>query len=163
MNNITVLDHNEDNHLTRDHYIEQLQTIHGLRDALGLELSDYRDLLYRLTGSNSAKYMTAEQRQRVITFMQVHRALDEAIEQAEVARDVLNQSYESNVNRSMEKVILLDGKPTASMHASIEEVIETMRRLHGEVMLCGASERQVGDKTVLDLEFRRPAVYLLAS
>lgn len=163
MNTITVLDPHEDAQLTRDYYIEQLQSIHALRDALGLELSDYRDLLYRLTGSNSAKYMTPEQRQRVITFMQVHRALDEAIEQAEVARDVLNQSYESNHNRSMEKVISLDGQRESSMHASIEEVIETMRTLHGDVTLCGANERRVGDKTVLELEFRRPAVYLLAS
>ena len=156
MDTFTVLDRNE--------YISQLQTIHGLRDALGLEPADYRDLLYRITGSSSAKYMTPEQRQRVITFMQVHRALDEAIDQAEIARDTLNRSYESSSLHTMEKLISLDGKREASMHASIEEVIETMRSVHGEgVKLAGACERRVGDKTVLELSFERPAVYLLAS
>ena len=156
MESFTVLDRNE--------YISQLQTIHAMRDVLGLELNDYRDLLYRLTGSSSAKYMTPEQRQRVITFMRVHRALDEAIEQAEVARDTLNHSYESNHLGTMEKLISMDGKREASMHASIEDVIQTMRSVHGpDVKLAGASERRMGDKTVIELSFERPAVYLLAS
>ncbi len=153
--NFTVLD--------RDHYIDQLQSIHGLRDALDLNQNDYRNLLDRLTGSNSARYMTAEQRDHVITYLKVHKALDEAIASAEVARDVLNNSYAQTSN-TMLKTILLDGKFEASMHASIEDVIATMRNLHGDVVkLTGVKETRMGSKTVLELAFERPAVFLLAS
>lgn len=156
MENVTILD--------RDTYLEQLQTIHALRDKLGLESDDYRELLYRLTGSRSAKYMTPAQRARVITFMLVHRALDEAIERAEEARYTLNKSYGVSPANVMEKVISLDGKREATMNASLEDVIETMRTLHGpEVRLSGVTEHRSGGKTVLELAFERPAVYLLAS
>jgi len=150
--------------LNRDHYIDQLQNIHGLRDALDLEPKDYRQLLERLTGSNSARYMTPEQRDHVITFLKVHKALDEAIESAEEARDTLNKNYAQTPNTTMQKTILLDGKFEASMHASIEDVISTMRNLHGKnVKLTGISETRMGDKTILELAFERPAVFLLAS
>ena len=156
METFTVLDRNV--------YLEQLQSIHGLRDKLGLSDVAYRDLLFRLTGSRSAKYMTPAQRQRVVTFMRVHRALDEAIEQAEEARDTLNESYGNTPPDLMEKVICLDGKREATMTASLEDVIETMRTLHGpEVRLVGVTERRLEDKTVLELAFERPAVFLLAS
>jgi hypothetical protein len=149
--------------LDRDSYLEQLQSIHALRDQLGLSDQAYRDLLYRLTGSPSAKYMTPEQRQRVITFMSVHKALDEAIERAEEARATLNESYELNPANIMEKIISVDGKREASMHASIEEVIATMRNIHGpEVRLSAVNERRLGNKTVLELFFERPSVFLLA-
>ncbi len=153
--NFTVLD--------RDHYIDQLQSIHGLRDALNLDQNDYRDLLDRLTGSNSARYMTPEQREHVITYLKVHKALDDAIASAEEARAVLNNSY-SQASHTMLKTILLDGKFEASMHASIEDVISTMRSLHGDsVKLTGIKETRMGTKTVLELAFERPAVFLLAS
>ena len=153
--NFTVLD--------RDHYIDQLQSIHGLRDALELNQNDYRTLLDRLTGSDSARYMTPEQREHVITYLKVHKALDEAIASAEEARAVLNKSY-TQTPHTMLKTILLDGKFEASMHASIEDVIATMRNLHGDsVKLTGIKETRMGNKTVLELAFERPAVFLLAS
>lgn len=156
MENVTVLD--------RDTYLEQLQTIHALRDKLGLSGDDYRDLLYRLTGSRSAKYMTPAQRARVITFMLVHKSLDEAIQSAEEARYTLNKSYGLSPGNTMAKTVLLDGKREATMNASLEDVIETVRSLHGpDVRLSGVTERRVGGKTTLDLAFERPAVYLLAS
>ena len=156
MENVTVLD--------RDTYIEQLQTIHALRDKLGLSGDDYRELLHRLTGSRSAKYMTPAQRARVITFMLVHKSLDEAIQSAEEARYVLNKSYGVSPANVMEKVIHLEGKREATMNASLEDVIETMRTLHGpDVRLSGVTERRSGGKTSLELTFERPAVYLLAS
>ena len=156
MDNVTVLD--------RDVYLEQLQSIHALRDKMGLTREAYRDLLFRLTGSRSAKYMTPAQRARVVTFMRVHKALVEAIEQAEVARDTLNASYGRAAPDLMEKVICLDGKREATMTASLEDVIETMRTLHGaDVRLVGVTESRVQGKTVLELSFERPAVFLLAS
>lgn len=150
--------------LNRDHYIDQLQHIHGLRDALQLEPNDYRHLLERLTGSNSARYMTPEQRDHVITFLKVHKALDDAIVSAEEARATLNESYTQTPNTTMQKTILLDGKFEASMHASIEDVINTMRNLHGkDVKLIGIGETRREGKTILELAFERPAVFLLAS
>ena len=155
MNKVTVLD--------RETYLEQLQSIHGLKDKLGLSNEAYRSLLFRLTGSRSAKYMTPAQRQRVVTFMRVHKSLDDAIELAEEARDTLNGSYETTPSNLMEKVISLDGKREASMTASLEEVIETMRTLHGtDVQLSGISERRVNGRTVLELAFERPVEFLLA-
>ena len=156
MENVTVLD--------RDIYLEQLQSIHALRDKLGLSADAYRNLLFRLTGSRSAKYMTPEQRQRVVTFMSVHKALDDAIELAEEARDTLNGRFETTSSNVMEKVITLDGQREATMTASLEDVIETMRQLHGNgVRLVGVQERRSGGKTVLELAFERDAVFLLAS
>jgi len=156
MENITVLDRNV--------YLEQLQAIHALRDKLGLSNTAYRDLLFRLTGSRSAKFMTPEQRQRVVTFMRVHQSLDEAIELAEEARDTLNESYSTTPGDLMEKVVNIDGKREATMTASLEDVIGTMRTLHGaDVRLVGVQERRIGEKTVLELSFERPAVFLLAS
>lgn len=154
--NFTVLD--------RDTYLQQLQSIHGLRSALELDDESYRQLLERLTGSRSAKFMTSEQRQRVITFMEVHRALDEALERLEEARDTLNDSFAASPRSFMPKTVYLDGERVTSMASSVEEVIATMRSLHGpEVRLVGAGERRHNGRTVLELRFERPAVQLLAS
>ncbi|MCA9839218.1 MAG: hypothetical protein KC422_20065 [Trueperaceae bacterium] len=154
--NISVLD--------RDHYVDQLQTIHALRDALELSPQDYRQLLERLTGSSSARYMTPGQRDHVITFLKVHKALDDAIALAEEARSVLNESYIQSSEGHMPKTILLDGKVEATMSASLEDVIATMRTLHGhEVKLTGIEEKRSGSGTRLELSFERPAVFLLAS
>ncbi len=150
--------------LNHDYYLEQLQTIHALRDTLELPINDYRQLLERLTGSTSARYMTSEQRDHVITFLKVHKALDEAIAYAEEARATLNESYTQNPNSCMQKTIRLDGKFEASMHASIEDIIMTMRTIHGpDVKLTGIQETRRGNKTLLNLAFERPAILLLAS
>lgn len=155
MNTFTVLD--------RDAYLEQLQSIHGLRDQLGLSDAEYRDLLERLTGSRSARYMTSAQRERVIQVMRVHQALDEALEQLEQAQSALVDARPPS-GGLLEKVITLDGRREATMRASVEEIIETMRQLHGpEVRLMGARERRLGSATVLELAFERPAVLALAS
>jgi hypothetical protein len=150
--------------LDRDTYLQQLQTIHGLRGALDLDDESYRQLLDRLTGSRSAKFMTAEQRQRVITFMEVHRALDDALERLEEARDTLNTSFASAPHGFMAKTVYLDGERLTTMASSVEEVIATVRSQHGsEIRLVGAEERRFGGQTVLELKFERPAVQLLAS
>jgi hypothetical protein len=154
--NIKVLD--------RDHYLDQLQTIHALRDALNLNPDEYRKLLTRLTGSSSARYMTPAQRDHVITFLKVHKALDDAIALAEDARMILNESYTQSPNGHMPKTLLLDGQTEATMNASLEDVIATMRNLHGyEVKLTGIEEKRFGTETRLELSFERPAVFLLAS
>lgn len=150
--------------LDRDHYLEQLQTIHALRDVLELSPEDYRNLLMRLTGSSSARYMTPAQRNHVITFLKVHKALDDAIAFAEDARSILNESYSQSASGHMPKTILLDGQCEASMNASLEDVIATMRNLHGpEVKLTGVKEKRFAQETRLELHFERPAVFLLAS
>lgn len=74
-------------------YVEQLQAIHALRDRLELSQQEYRALLLRLTGTDSAKLMTPEQREAVIAFMRMHEALDQAVEYAEAARRILNESF----------------------------------------------------------------------
>ncbi len=154
--NFTVLD--------RDTYLQQLQSIHGLRSELGLDDVGYRDLLHRLTGSRSVKFMTPAQRQRVITFMQVHRSLDEALVRLEEARDTLNESYAATPHGLMPKMLVLDGEATAIMEASLEEAIATMRGVHGpDVRLVGASERRRGAETILELRFERPQIQVLAS
>lgn len=156
MNDVTILD--------RSDYLEQLKSIHGLRDQLGLSSEGYRELLHRLTGLRSAKVMTPEQRQQVITFMRVHKALDDALEQLEAARDALNESYPRRVAPLLEKLITVDGRREASMTASVEEIIEVMRQEHGaELRLVGARERRLGHKTVLELAFEHPAVLAMAS
>ncbi len=153
MTTFTVLD--------RDGYLEQLQNIHGLRDQLGLSDESYRELLYRLTGSRSAKYMTSAQRERVISFMRVHQALDEALVQLEGARDALNDTKLPSA-QLVAKLVNLDGQREATMTASVEDIIETMRQLHGpEVRLVGAQERRFGPRMVLELSFERPAVLAL--
>lgn len=150
--------------LDRDTYLQQLQSIHGLRSALELDDESYRRLLERLTGSRSAKFMSAAQRQRVITFMEVHRALDDALERLEEARDTLNDSFAATPQGFMPKTIYLDGERVTSMASSVEEVIATMRNLHGpEVHLVGASEQRRSGHTALELHFERAAVQLLAS
>lgn len=155
MTTFTVLD--------RDAYIEQLQSIHGMRDQLGLSDAEYRDLLERLTGSRSARYMTTAQRERVIQVMRVHLSLDEALERLEQAQRALVDTRPPS-GGLLEKVITLDGRREATMRASVEEIIETMRQLHGpEVRLTGARERRLGNATVLELAFESPAVLALAS
>lgn len=147
----------------RNAYLQQLQSIHGLRAQLELSDEAYRALLYRLTGSRSAKYMTPEQRQRVITFMSVHQALDDAITRAEEARDLLNAGLDGSPSGPMPKRISLDGRREATMEASIEEIIATMRGHYGDsVRLVGIEERRHGADTVLEVRFERPAVRLLA-
>ena len=150
--------------LDRDTYLQQLQAIHGYRNSLGLDPNAYRELLHRLTGSRSAKFMTPEQRQRVINFMRVHQALDEALLGLEEARDTLNQSYAAPPRPTMAKAVYVDGKLETTADASIEEIIASVRGLHGpEVRLVAASERRDGRQTLLELRFQQPEVRLLAS
>jgi hypothetical protein len=151
------------NPFDRDAYVAQLQAIHGLRDALGLSDEAYRGLLERLTGVRSAKHMTAAQRERVISFLRLHQALDEAHERLEAARDLLSESAVPETNAALEKVVALDGRREVHTRASLEEIIETMRNQHGpEVRLVGARERRYGARTVLELSFERPVVLAMA-
>lgn len=148
--------------LDRDDYLDQLKRIHGLRDALGLADSEYRALLERLTGSRSARYLSTHQREWVIQVMRVYLALDEALEHLVQAQHALAETRPQHAGL-LAKIVTLDGRREATMRASVEEIIETMRQLHGpEVRLVGARERRLGGDTVLELAFERPAVLALA-
>jgi hypothetical protein len=138
-----------------ERYIEQLQTIHMFRDELELNDADYRDLLYRLTGSRSAKYLTPQGRDKVISFMAIHKELDEAVARAEEARDRLNASYyTAPAETSIEKELYLDGEPVNRSWLSLEDILVMMRGLHGEsVRLTGASEERRVDGVLVKLEF----------
>lgn len=141
----------------RDTYIDQLKTLHALRDDLELSSKGYQDILQRITGSVSARYMTEHQRDQCITYFQVYKSLNLAIERAMEAREsLLPLHHDSEV---MTKEIYLDGKFEAKMKSSIEEVIKTMRCLHGDCKLVGMSEINAN----LRLEFSTPSITFLAS
>lgn len=141
----------------RDHeaYVEQLQAIHALKDELELDDSAYRELLQRLTGSRSAKFMTAEQRERVISFMAIHKALDEAVSYTEAARERLNIAYAVVPPEPLyPKEIYIGGELQATMSVSVEKVILMMREAHGPtVRLEHAEEVHREGQVVLMLVF----------
>lgn len=139
----------------RDLYVGQLQAIHRLRDELELDDEDYRDLLYRLTGSRSAKWMTAEQRAKVIAFMTLHQALDAAVAHAEEAREILNAAYaQTPTEHVWDKELYLDGRFVERVRTPLETAAGMMRNLHGNgVRLVGASEEREEGRTWLRLEF----------
>jgi hypothetical protein len=141
----------------RDHeaYVEQLQAIHALKDELELDDDAYRDLLQRLTGSRSAKFMTAEQRERVISFMSIHKALDEAVAYAEAARERLNTAYAVVPPEALyPKEIYLGEALQATLSASVEQIILMMREAHGpDIRLQHAEEEHREGQVVIRLNF----------
>ena len=148
-----------------EHYVGQLQTIHKLRDELELAPNEYRGLLYRLTGARSAKFMTPAQRDKVISFMALHKDLDEAVAKAEAARARLNASFTGNdAEPPFQKDVFLDGRFQTRSAASIESLVGTMRAHHGdEVTLTGVREVRMGGATLLKLEFSSAAAPVLSA
>jgi len=137
------------------HYLGQLQAIHALRDELELTPQQYQRLLHRLTGSRSAKFMTPEQREKVISFMNLHRELDEVVAKAEAAREQLNASFGLiELETAMDKEVYLNGEFLTRTGASIESIMAMMRTRYGEDarLICASEEREV-DETSLKLEF----------
>ena len=137
------------------HYVGQLQTIHALRDALELGPQQYQGLLAHLTGSRSAKFMTPEQREKVISFMRIHQELDETVSRAEQARAQLNASFRaSQAENAMDKEVYINGEFLTHTATSIESIIQMMRGLYGDDarLICATEEREV-DETSLKLEF----------
>lgn len=128
--------------LERDLYVGQLQAIHRLRDELELADNNYRDLLYRLTGARSAKWMTREQRDKVIAFMTLHQTLDAAVAHAEEARETLNAAYALTPSDEVwDKDVFLEGELVQQSRLSLEGLIRLMREHYGEaVRLVGARE-----------------------
>ena len=145
-------------------YVGQLQTIHKLRDELELTPDAYRDLLYRLTGSRSAKFMTPAQRDKVISFMALHKDLDETVAKAEAARAQLNSSFTGDDEPPFQKDVFLDGQFQTRSAASLENLVTTMRAHHGdEVMLTGVREVRLGGATRLKLEFSTAAAPVISA
>lgn len=137
-----------------DLYVGQLQAIHRLRDELELEDEDYRSLLYRLTGSRSAKWMTPAQRAKVIAFMTLHGALDAAVAHAEEARETLNTAYAlTPAEEVWDKELYLDGRFVERVTASLETAVAMMRDRYGDVRVVGALEERDEDRAWLRLEF----------
>jgi hypothetical protein len=137
------------------HYLSQLQAIHALRDELELSPQQYGRLLARLTGSRSAKYMTPEERERVIAFFSLHRDLSELVAKAQSALERLNRSFSlAGAELMMDKEIYLNGEFLTRTTAPIESVIGMMRSRYGEDarLVCASEEREV-DETSLKLEF----------
>ncbi len=137
------------------YYVGQLQTIHALRDELELAPNQYQGLLEHLTGSRSAKFMTPEQREKVISFMRIHRELDETVSRAEQARAQLNASFRaSQAENAMNKEVYINGEFLTRTATSLESIIQMMRGLYSEDarLICATEEREV-DETSLKLEF----------
>ena len=137
------------------HYLGQLQAIHALRDELELSPAQYQKLLHKLTGSPSAKYMTEDERERVISFFALHRDLSELVAKAQGALEQLNGSFAlANPELLMDKEVYLNGDFLTRTQAPIESVVMMMRTRYGSEarLICASEEREV-DETSLKLEF----------
>jgi hypothetical protein len=137
------------------HYLGQLQAIHALRDELELSPAQYQKLLYKLTGSPSAKYMTEGERERVISFFALHRDLSELVAKAQGALEQLNGSFAlANPELLMDKEVYLNGDFLTRTQAPIESIVMMMRTRYGSEarLICASEEREV-DETSLKLEF----------
>lgn len=136
-------------------YLEQLRAIHGLRDELGLEPAAYRELLERLTGSRSAKWMTPAQRSGVVAFLRAAAALDRAQVALEEARDALHGGTPRREDGTLPKLLVVDGEAVGRMTASLEEALAAVRAAHGPgARLAGVRERPDG----IELRFETPLV-----
>lgn len=137
------------------HYLSQLGAIHALRDELELTPQQYRRLLQRLTGSRSAKYMTPEDRERVISFFVLHRDLSDLVARAQTTLEHLNGSFSlAGSELAMDKEVYLNGDFLTRTQAPLESVIGMMRTRYGDDarLVCASEEREV-DETSLKLEF----------
>lgn len=137
-------------------YLQQLQAIHGLKAELCLDDADYRALLERVAGSRSAKYMTPEQRERVIALLRLHLDLDAAIAQLEAARAALAEAPAFQAEAALPKVVVVGGVRRARMRATVEQVMAVVRQHHGpDVRLTGAGEVVERGAPALELRFER--------
>ncbi|ADI15621.1 hypothetical protein [Truepera radiovictrix] len=137
------------------HYLSQLGAIHALRDELELTPQQYRRLLQRLTGSTSAKYMTPEERERLIAFLVLHRDLSDLAARTQAALEHLNASFGLVGGEvAMAKEVYLNGDFLTRTQASLESIIAMMRTRYGDDarLVCASEEREV-DETSLKLEF----------
>lgn len=137
------------------HYLSQLGAIHALRDELELTPQQYGRLLQRLTGSKSAKYMTPEDRERVISFFVLHRDLSDLVARAQSTLEHLGGSFSlAQGELMMDKEVYLNGEFLTRTGAPIESIIGMMRSRYGEDarLVCATEEREV-DETSLKLEF----------
>lgn len=137
------------------HYLSQLGAIHALRDELELSPSQYQQLLARLTGSSSAKFMTPDERERVISFFALHRDLSDLVAKAQSTLEQLNGSFKlMQPELVMDKEVYLNGAFLTRTGASIESVVTLMRSRYGDdARLVGASEEREVDEVSLKLEF----------
>lgn len=74
----------------QNRYIDQLQKIHALRDEIGLDSQHYRNILHSLTGSYTARYMTPEQREACIVFLDAMKAIQQAEKALEATMKALD-------------------------------------------------------------------------
>lgn len=141
----------------RERYLRQLQALHGLRDELGLAEGDFRDLLERISGSRSARWLTPSQRERAVALLRLHREFDALAERVEAARDALAEGLATAAAEVLPKRIRLDGRELARLRASVEEVLALVRFHHPGATLVGAREAARGGVAELVLEFRGAA------
>ena len=99
--------------------------------------------------------MTDSDRERVVSFMAVHRDLSEVTSKAQQALERLNSSFNLTApDPLMDKEVYMNGDFLTRTQATLESIVMMMRGRYGsDVRLISASEERDIDETSIKIEF----------